>query len=88
MKNLCYTIYASKGIQVFTESEIINNALEQEKAGIKPHFSFWDYKSNTAVTPAGWLVWSALDGGVGVVYRRKDGTMKIITGNQGDFAYI
>ena len=25
-----------------TESEIINNALEQEKSGVNPHFAFYD----------------------------------------------
>lgn len=69
------------------KEEIINNALEQEKAGIIPHYSFFDYKNGEKVTPPGWLVWSSLDHGCGVVYRRKDGKMIIITGVQGDFCY-
>lgn len=62
---------------LLTDDEIINNALKQEKSGIKPHYAFYDYKNHEKVTPAGWLVWSLRDGGCGVVYRRKDGKMKI-----------
>lgn len=72
---------------LLTDNEIINNALEQEKSGIKPHYAFYDYKNLEKVTPAGWLVWSLSDGGCGVVYRRKDGKMIITTGLQGDFCY-
>ena len=70
---------------LLTDDEIINNALEQEKSGIKPHYAFYDYKKHEKITPAGWLVWSLRDGGCGVVYRRKDGKMIITTGLQGDF---
>ena len=52
-----------------TESEIINNALEQEKSGVNPHFAFYDYKNQRPVT-------------------NNDGKMVIVTGVQGDFAYI
>lgn len=72
---------------LLTDDEIINNALEQEKSGIKPHYAFYDYKKHKKMTPAGWLVWSLRDGGCGVVYRRKDGKMIITTGLQGDFCY-
>lgn len=72
---------------LLTDDEIINNALEQEKSGIKPHYAFYDYKKHKKITPAGWLVWSLSDGGCGVVYRRKDGKMIITTGLQGDFCY-
>ena len=71
-----------------TESEIINNALEQEKDGIKPHFAWWDYKNHRPVTNKGWRVWSSVNHGCGVVYRRHDGKMVIVTGVQGDFAYM
>ena len=33
-----------------TESEIINNALEQEKSGVNPHFAFYDYKNQRPVS--------------------------------------
>lgn len=36
-----------------TESEIIENAMQQERDGIKPHYSFYDYKKKEPVTPAG-----------------------------------
>ena len=70
-----------------TDLEIIQNALQQEKEGIKPHYSFYDYKKKEPITPPGWLVWSLYDG-CGVVYRRKDGKMIIVAGSQGDFAYV
>lgn len=41
---------------LLTDDEIINNALEQEKSGVKPHYAFYDYKKHEKVTPAGWLV--------------------------------
>lgn len=64
---------------LLTDDEIINNALEQEKSGIKPHYAFYDYKKHEKITPAGWLVWSLSDGGCGVVYRRKDGYYNRVT---------
>lgn len=72
---------------VVSEKEIIENALQQEKDGIKPHYYFYDYKTGKPLTPVGWLVWSSLKYGCGVVYRRNDGKMIITTGTQGDFCY-
>lgn len=37
---------------LLTDDEIINNALEQEKSGIKPHYAFYDYKNHEKMTPA------------------------------------
>ena len=80
--------YKKDGSQlILSDAEIIENALEQEKSGIKPHYAFYDYKKHEKVTPAGWLVWSLSDGSCGVVYRRDDGKMIINTGTQGDFCY-
>lgn len=76
------------GSAVFaTDADIIKNAIQQEKDGVKPHYSFYDYKKKEPVTPAGWLVWSLWDG-CGVVYRRDDGKMVIISGVQGDFCCV
>lgn len=73
---------------LLTDKEIVENALEQERQGIKPHYSFCDYKTQKSITPPGWLVWNIFDGGCGVVYRRNDGKMIISTGMPGDFCYI
>lgn len=70
-----------------TKKEIIENARQQEAAGVNPHYSFYDYKTKEAVTPPGWLIWSDCQYGCGVVYRRKDGKMILTTGIQGDFCY-
>lgn len=70
-----------------TRDQIIENALQQEREGIEPHYCFYDYKRKEKVTPPGWLVWS-LNDGCGIVYRRKDGKMIILQGMQGDFCYI
>ena len=76
------------GSAVFaTDTEIIENALQQERDGIKPHYSFYDYKNKKTITPKGWLAWSLWEG-CGVVYRREDGKMVIVTGRQGEFAYV
>lgn len=86
---MLYIIGTKNGLNITaTESEIINNALSQEKTGVKPRYSFYDYKNKKVITPAGWLVWSSLNHGCGVVYRRNDGKMIIITGSQGDFYCI
>ena len=81
--------YKKDGSQLLlSDAEIIGNALDQEKDGVKPHYAFYDWKNKKAVTPAGWLVWSLFDGGCGVVYRREDGKMIICAGVQGDFCYM
>ena len=86
---MLYIIGTKNGFNITaTASEIINNALSQEKKGVKPHYSFYDYKNKKAITPAGWLVWSSLNHGCGVVYRRNDGKMIIVTGSQGDFCCV
>lgn len=72
---------------IASDQEIIKNALVQEAAGIAPHYCFYDYKNKEMITPPGWLVWSTYDRGAGVVYRRHDGQMIIVTGWQSDFCY-
>lgn len=72
---------------LLSEEEIIKNALEQESQGIEPHFAWFNYKTRQTETPPGWLVWSSLNYGCGVVYRRNDGKMIISTGVPGDFCY-
>ena len=81
-----FLLHLKSGNKIFTEKEIIENALQQEANGVQPHYSFYDYKAKEKITPAGWLVWSTMNG-CGVVYRRHDEKMIIITGVQGDFVY-
>lgn len=89
IENMRFCGHLKDGTQLLlTDDEIINNALKQEKQGIKPHYCFYDYKEEKATTPPGWLIWSLHDGGCGVVYRRDDGKMIINAGMQGDFCYI
>lgn len=82
-----FLLHLKTGNKVFFEKEIIENALQQEKDDVKPHYSFYDYSKKERITPPGWLVWSTNTDGCGVVYRRKDGKMIIVTGWQGDFCY-
>lgn len=88
MNELCYAVRTRDGVRVFKESEIIKNALQQERDGIAPHYAFYDPVHGDRLTPAGWLVWSTLESGCGVVYRRHDGKMIISQGVQGDFIYV
>lgn len=74
-----------KGTFVLSESEAIKNALEQEAQGIKPCYAWRDRKG---LSSPGWLVWSTWEDGAGVVCRRSDGKMYVLTGWQGDFAVI
>lgn len=83
-----FVIHTKDGNKVITESEAIKNAQEQEQEGITGHYSFYDYKNKEQITPPGWLVWSTHEDGCGVVYRRSDGKMILVTGWQGEFAYI
>ena len=83
-----YILHTEKGVQIVTELQAINNALEQEKSGIVPRYAFRDYKTGKNLTPSGWLVWSTFADGCGVVYRRSDGKMIVTTGFQGDFVVI
>lgn len=71
--------------QMITEDEAIQNALDQEKEGIKPSFIWYDSRRKETVGRPGWLVWSTWADGCGVVYRRDDGKMILATGWQGDF---
>lgn len=81
-----FILHLHTGTKIITETDAIKNALEQEKEGVEPHYSFYDYKNCEKVTPPGWLIWSTYQDGCGVVYRRKDGKMVVTTGMQGDFA--
>lgn len=72
--------------KIVKESEAIENALQQERDGIVPHYAW--YLNGETESQAGFLVWSTYDGECGVVCRRSDGKMIILTGCQGDFAYI
>lgn len=83
-----YVLHTRDGVQLVTEAQAINNALEQERSGIVPRYSFRDYKTGENLTQPGWLVWSTSSDGCGVVYRRKDGKMIITTGWQGDFCIV
>lgn len=83
-----YVLHTRDGVQLVTEAQTINNALEQEKSGITPRYAFRDYKTGEKLTPPGWIVWSTFADGCGVVYRRSDGKMIITTGFQGDFVVI
>lgn len=57
IENMRFCGHLKDGTQLLlTDDEIINNALEQEKQGIKPHYCFYDYKEEKATTPPGWLV--------------------------------
>jgi hypothetical protein len=44
--------YKNDGTQLMlSDEEIIKNALDQEKDGVKPHYAFYDWKNKKAVTP-------------------------------------
>lgn len=88
MKEKTYILHLKNGAKIVTESDAINNALEQEKEGVQPRYAFYDYKTMQPLTIPGWLVWSTYADGCGVVYRRKDGKMILTTGFQGDFCFI
>ena len=83
-----YILHTKNGVELVTESQAISNALDQEKSGVIPRYSFRDYKTGEKLTTPGWLVWSTFADGCGVVYRRSDGKMIVTKGFQGDFVLI
>lgn len=80
-----YILHFKDHNQLISETEAIQNALDQEKEGIKPSFIWYDSRRKETVGRPGWLVWSTWADGCGVVYRRDDGKMILVTGWQGDF---
>ena len=78
-----YIIHRDSGNLILAASEIIQNAQEQEKAGLKPCYKHF------ALDVPGWLVWSTWHDGAGVVYKRpEDGKYIIVTGWQGEFTFV
>ena len=77
-----YILHTMEGTKRYTRAEIIENARQQEKAGITPR-----YKYNDGSTPAGWLVWSTREDGAGVVFKLAPEKYGIISAWQGDFHY-
>lgn len=88
MEERKYILHTRNGVELVTESQAIENALQQEKAGIQPLYCWYGSKTGENVTPPGWLVWSTWADGCGVVYRRHDGKMILIAGMQGDFCMV
>ena len=82
-----FILHLKTGNKLFSEKEVIENALEQERNGVEPHYSLYDHNKKSRITNPGWLVWSTNMDGCGVVYRRNDGKMIVMTGWQGDFCY-
>lgn len=81
-----YLIHTQNGTQIFTEKEIINNAMEQREKGVKPAYHHtYIIEGKREVMPAGWLVYSTFEDGCCIVYpREKDGKLVIFTGWQGE----
>lgn len=78
-----YIIHTKDGNRVLKHSEVIENAKEQEKAGLKPSYKHF------ALDVPGWLVWSTWEDGAGVVYKRpEDGKYIVVKGWQGEFTFV
>ena len=83
-----FLIHTKNGNQIITEEEAIKNARDQEKSGLAPAYSFYDFRKKETITPPGWLIWSTYEDGCGVVYRGTGGAFHLVTGCQGDFIFI
>ena len=78
-----YLIHRKGDNLILSASEVIQNAQEQEKEGVKPSYKHF------ALDVPGWLVWSTWEDGAGVVYKRpEDGKYIIVTGWQGEFTLV
>ena len=41
-----FLLHLKSGNKIITEKEAIENALQQEEEGVKPHYCYYDYKNN------------------------------------------
>lgn len=81
-----YLIHTKDGNKILTAAEIIENAKQQEREGIEPHY-FWRYAKEEETPRGGWLVWSTWADGCGVVFKLNDDNYMILDGWQADFIY-
>lgn len=82
-----FLLHTKDGNRVITASEIVQNAKDQEAAGIEPGYYWYNHKTKEAEKerPAGWLIWSTWEDGACICYKRNDNTYGILTGWQSDF---
>lgn len=85
-----YRVHLSVGmIKTFSKKEIIANVESQIKEGVKPHYKLARCgKVDGRDESVGWLVWSSMEDGCGVVCKMTDGRYVMLVGNQGDFVYV
>lgn len=77
-----YVIHLASGeTRVFSAAELIQNAKDQQAAGVEPIYRFNYGKGETSA--AGYLVYSTYHDGCAIVIL--DGRERILTGWQGDF---
>ena len=75
------------GIMILTETDILKNALQQKRQGIKPHYCYNFGKGE--LSRPGFLVYSTFSDGAGVYVLNADETGGIlIKGWKGEFQYI
>ncbi len=75
-----YLIHLKTGNRIITTEEAIQNAKEQEREGVEPHYRHF------ALEKRGWLIWSTFEDGTGIIVKSKD-NYRLIRGFQGDFTY-
>lgn len=81
-----YILKDWKGNQrMFTADEIIENAKQQKKSGIKPEYRYY-YGKHDGYSDPGYLVVSMYSGCI-VVIEHGNGNWQIIHSWQGDFVY-
>ena len=83
-----YLLHLKDGNRIFSEYELIQNAKYQEKAGYNPRYHYRDFKTGKIDNKAGFLVFSTIQDGAGIVIKDESGKHHIVTGWQGDFIYI
>lgn len=79
-------LHLKDGNKIYTKTELIENAIEQEKDGVKPHYYLRNNKGGF-FAGAGWLVYSTYQDGAGVVYKSENGNYNLVEGWQSDFVY-
>lgn len=83
-----YTLHLHDGIKTFSKSELIENAKQQERDGVKPMYVFYGKDTSDHITPPGWLVFSTWTDGAGVVCKYDNGRYGLIRGWQGEFVVV
>lgn len=87
MINTNILLHLKSGNKVFTKEELIQNALDQEKSGVKPSYALYNHGSKKVISPKGWLIYSTWEDGACIAVRKNKDEIVLLHGWQADFCF-